>query len=116
MRRAMLGWILIAACFVLLGAGTVIGARTMRGAEVPAARIAQWRQYANEVERGRRTPSPALTRLLTEAAISQNAYASAAMDLVRFVGGGVFILGLLLGLDLVRYRMKHLEAPSPPLE
>jgi len=112
----MVGWIVLAGCFVLLGAGTVIGARAMRGNEVSAAMIAQWRQYADEVERGTRTPSPALTRLLTEAAITQNGYASAAMDLVRFVGGGVFILGLLLGLDLLRYRIRHPEAPAPPLE
>jgi hypothetical protein len=116
MRRAMVGWIVLAGCFVLLGAGTVIGARTMRGNEVSAARIAEWRHYAEEVERGTRTPSPALTRLLTEAAITQNGYASAAMDLVRFVGSGVFILGLLLGLDLLRYRMRHPELPAPPLE
>lgn len=116
MRRAMLGWIFVAACLVLLGAGTVIGARKMRGTEVPAARMAQWRQYAEDVERGTRTPSPALTRLLTETAIAQNGYASAAMGLVRFVGSGVFILGLLLGLDLVRYRMRHPEVPAPPLE
>jgi hypothetical protein len=113
MRRAMLGWILVAGCLVLLGAGTVIGVRTMRAFEVPAATITQWRQYATEVERGTRAPSPALTRLLTEAAISQNRYASAAVDLVRFVGGGVFILGLLLGLDLLRYRMR---LPGPPSE
>jgi hypothetical protein len=105
----MVGWIIVAGCFVLLGAGTVIGARTIRGYEVPAATIEQWRQYAGEVERGTRTPSPALTRLLTEAAITQNRYASAAANLVRFVGSGVFILGLLLGLDLLRYRMRHPE-------
>lgn len=116
MRRAMLGWILIAGCLVLLGAGTVIGVQSLRGYEVPAATVTQWRQYAVEVERGTRTPSPDLTRLLTEAAITQNQYASAAVDLVRFVGGGVFILGLLLGLDLLRYRMKHPESAAPPVQ
>ena len=94
----------------------MIGIRTMRRHEVPAAIITQWRQYAADVDPGTRTPSPALTRLLTEEAISQNRYASAAVDLVRFVGGGVFILGLLLGLDLLRYRMKHPEMPMPPSE
>ncbi|MFL5494753.1 MAG: hypothetical protein ACJ8DC_10270 [Gemmatimonadales bacterium] len=114
MHRALLGWTLIAGCLVLLGAGTVIGVRSLRGYEVPAATVTQWRQYAADVERGARTSSPALTRLLTEAAITQNRYASAAVDLVRFVGGGVFILGLLLGLDLWRYRMKHPERAPPP--
>jgi hypothetical protein len=116
MRRAMVGWIVIAGCLVLLGAGTMIGVRSLRGYEVPAATVAQWRQYTAEVERGARPPSADLTRLLTEAAITQNRYASAAVDLVRFVGAGVFILGLLLGLDLVRYRMKHRESPAPSLE
>jgi hypothetical protein len=116
MRRAMLGWILIAGCLVLLGAGTLIGVRSLRGYEVPAATVVQWRQYAAEVEKGTRTPSAELTRLLTEAAITQNRYASAAVDLVRFVGIGVSVLGLLLGLDLLRFRMKHSESPAPPLE
>jgi hypothetical protein len=116
MRRAMVGWILVAGCLVLLGAGTVIGARTMRGYEVPAGTIEQWRHYAGEVERGTRTPSPALTRLITEAAISQNRYASAAVNLVRFLGIGVLILGLLLGLDLLRYRMRNPEVPAPPVQ
>jgi hypothetical protein len=116
MRRAMVGWIFLAGCLVLLGAGTAIRARSMRRYEVPAATIAQWRQYADQVERGDRTSSPALTRLLTEAAITQNGYASAAVDLIRFVGVGVFILGLLLGLDLLRYRIRHPDVPAPPLE
>src|SRR5213595_2611069 len=116
MRRALLGWILIAGCLVLLGAGTVLGVRALRGYEVSPATVTQWRQYASEVERGTRTPSPALTHLLTEAAITQNRYASAAVELVRFVGAGVFILGLLLALDLLRYRMKLPESPTPPLE
>jgi hypothetical protein len=93
-----------------------MGAQVVRGSEVPAARVAQWRQYAAEVERGTRTPSAATTRLLTETAIAQNAYASSAVDLVRFIGGGVVVLGLLLGLDLLRYRTRHTRAPAPPVE
>jgi len=116
MRQALMGWMLIAACLVLLGAGAVMGAQFMRGSEVPTTRVAQWRQYAAEVERGKRTPSPAMTRLLTETAVAQNAYASSAVDLVRFIGGGVLVLGLLLSLDLLRYRMRHTSASAPPVE
>jgi hypothetical protein len=113
MRQAMTGWIVVAGCLVLLGVGTFIGARTSPGDEVPAATIELWRRYATEVERGMRTPSAATTRMLTETAIAQNEYASSAAQLLRMVGGGVALLGVLLTIDLVRYRARH-TAPTEP--
>lgn len=113
MRQAMLGWIVIAGCLALIGIGTVLGAQAMRGREVSVATIEHWRRYAAEVEHGTRTPSAATTKLLTETAVAQNAYASSAVQLLRFMGAGVAILGLLLGADLVRHRLRQTEAPQP---
>ena len=56
MRQALTGWIIAAACFVLAGAAAVIGAERSRGGEVPAEVIASWRDYAEMVRRGKRTP------------------------------------------------------------
>ena len=71
MLRTLNGWLLIAGCLVLMGVGAVIGARLTRGTTVPVATVKQWRQYATEVERGTRTPSPVTTRMLTETAIKR---------------------------------------------
>jgi hypothetical protein len=106
MRRVLNGWLLVAGCLVVLGFGAFIGAQTTRGATVPAATMEQWRQYAAEVEQGRRTPSPATTRMLTETAIAQHRYAAAAQDLLRFVSGSVALVGLILVLDIARYRAR----------
>ena len=113
MRQAMLGWIVIAGCLVLVGIGTVLGAHTMRGREVSVATIEEWRHYAGEVAYGTRTPSAAMTKMLTETAIAQNAYATSAVRLLRFMGAVVAILGLLLVADLVRHRLRQREAPQP---
>lgn len=113
MRQAMMGWIVITGCLVLIGIGTVLGAQAMRGREVPGATIEEWRQYAAEAEDGTRTPSAAMTKMLTETAIAQNAYASSAVQLLRFMGAGVALLGVLLGVDLVRHRRRQTDAPQP---
>jgi hypothetical protein len=113
MRQALTGWIVAAACFVLAGTGAVIGAARSRGGEVPAPVIASWREYAEMVRQGKRTPLPATTELLTETAIAQNAYAGSAVQLLRFVGAGVAVVGLLLLLDLLRYRSRLTAAPPP---
>ena len=114
MRQALTGWIIAAACFVLAGLGAVVGAARSRGGEVPAEVVASWRDYAKMVLEGKRTPVPATTQLLTETAIAQNAYAGSAVRLLRMVGAGVAIVGLLLLLDLLRYRSRL--TPAPPLD
>jgi hypothetical protein len=110
----MTGWILVAVGFVGLGIGALVGAQRAQVRELPAGTIESWRQYANEVERGTRTPSSVTTRLLTETAIAQRAHARSAVDLLRLVGGGVALLGLFLAVDLVRYRAKHASEPNTP--
>ena len=112
LRRALTGWIIAAACFVLAGAAAVIGAERSRGGEVPAEVVASWREYAEMVRRGERVPLPATTQLLTETAIAQNVYAASAIRLLRVVGVGVAIVGLLLLLDLVRYRARFTPGPA----
>jgi hypothetical protein len=112
MRQAMMGWIVIAGCLVLAGIGTVVGAQAMRDREVPVAMIEQWRRYAADVEHGKRTPSAVATRLLTETAIAQNAYASSAVKLLRLMGAAVVLLGGLLGVDLVRHRRRQMKTPQ----
>jgi hypothetical protein len=113
MRRALTGWIIAAACFILAGVGAVIGAERSRGGEVPAEVVASWRDYAELVRQGKRTPLPATTQLLTETAIAQNSYAASAVQLLRVVGIGVTVVGLLLFLDLLRYRARFTAAPAP---
>src|SRR5574342_1287626 len=103
MRRVHNGWLLVAGCLVVLGFGALIGAEATRGATVPAATMELWRQYATEVEQGRRTPSPATTRMLTETAIAQHRYATAAQELLRFVSGSVALVGLFLVFDIHRH-------------
>ena len=107
LRRALTGWIVVAVGFVCLGAGAVIGAETARVREAAAGTIQEWRQYATEVEQGRRMPSGPTTRMLTETAIAQQAHARSAINLLRLVGAIVGLLGLLLTVDLIRYRAKH---------
>jgi hypothetical protein len=85
----------------------------MRGGEVPAEVVASWREYANQVMEGRRTPLPATTQLLTETAIAQNAFAASAVQLLRVMGLGIAIMGLLLLLDLLRQRARLATAPPP---
>jgi hypothetical protein len=106
MRQVITGWILIAGCIVLLGMAAAIWAQTMQGRQIPTATAEEWRQYAKDVEQGRRTPSASMTRLLTETAISQNIYASSALQLLRLVGAAMAVVGLLLGVDLVRHRAR----------
>jgi hypothetical protein len=107
LRRALTGWLLVAACLVILGLGAAVAAGTTRGATVPPATITEWRRYAAEVERGTRTPSPATTRMLTETAIAQHEYATLAQRLLRFVGASIALLGLFLLVDLARYRSRY---------
>ena len=111
MRKTLTGWLVLAFCFVLLGAGTVVGARISRRAALDQGTIAKWRQYSAEVEQGKQAASPMQVNALTELAISQNDYASSAMDLLQFLGGGVAVLGLVLGADMWRH-MKRLKAES----
>jgi hypothetical protein len=113
MRRAVTGWIIVAIGFVGLGLGAVVGAQTAQVRELPQGTIREWRQYASDVERGARTPSGALTRLLTETAIAQQAHARSAIALLRLLGAGVALLGLFLVVDLIRYRAKHLSETPP---
>jgi hypothetical protein len=114
MRKAMTGWILIAGCLVLLGVGAALGAQAIRSGEIPPERIEEWRRYAVDIERGTRTPSPAVTRALTEAAIAQSAYASSAVALMRLLGIGIALLGVFLGFDLLRHRRRQAEVPELP--
>ncbi|HJR50074.1 MAG TPA: hypothetical protein VJ794_03150 [Gemmatimonadales bacterium] len=107
LRKALLGWILIAVGLTVLGLAALVGAQGGQVREISPATVAEWRQYASEVERGTRTPSGVTTRLLTETAIAQHAHARSAVDLLRLLGAGVALLGLLLAVDLIRFRARH---------
>jgi hypothetical protein len=113
LRKALAGWILIAVGLAVLGIGAVLGAQGGQVREISAATAEQWRQYARDVEQGKRTPSAATTRLLTETAIAQHAHARTAVDLLRFLGIGVTLLGLILAVDLIRFRARHTGGDSP---
>ena len=113
LRKALGGWILIAAGLVVLGVGAVVGARAGQVREISPATAQEWRRYARDVEQGTRTPSGATTRLLTETAIAQHAHARTAVDLLLFLGAGVAILGLLLAVDLIRFRARHTAGAGP---
>ncbi|HET9603988.1 MAG TPA: hypothetical protein VFO96_06820 [Gemmatimonadales bacterium] len=104
MRKTLTGWLVLTLCFVLLGVGTAIGARISRRDALDQATITKWRHYAAEVEQGKRTASPMQVTALTELAISQNAYAASAMQLLELLGGGVAVLGLVLGGGCVEER------------
>lgn len=116
MRQVLTGWIIVAGCLVFLGMGTVIGAEMTRGTTVPAATLQEWRQYASDVERGARTPTKMATRMLTETAIAQHEYASAAEQLLKLVGGGVALLALFLVVDLARHRARLGREPAAGAE
>lgn len=107
LRKALMGWIVIAVGLTALGVGAMLGAQAGQVREIAPATAQEWRQYASEVEQGTRTPSGATTRLLTETAIAQQAHARTAVDLLRFLGAGVALLGLILAVDLVRFRVRH---------
>lgn len=107
MRKALTGWIIVAGALTVLGIGTLVQSLVARGRDVPPQMVEEWREYATAVERGSRTPLPITTRMLTETAIAQSAYASSAMNLLGLVGGGVALLGLLLTLDMVRARVRE---------
>jgi hypothetical protein len=114
MRQAVTGWLFFAGCLVLLGAGVIAGVHLTGHRELPPEMFKDWRQYASEVEQGTRTPSAVTTRMLTETAIAQHAYAKSATQLLRFTGVGIAILGLLLGVDLIRYRARHSRETDQP--
>ena len=107
LRKALVGWILIAVGLTVLGLAALVGAQGGQVREISPATAAEWRQYAREVERGTRAPSGMTTRLLTETAIAQHAHARSAVDLLRLLGAGVALLGLLLAVDLIRFRARH---------
>jgi hypothetical protein len=85
----------------------VVGAQAGLGRAISPATVQEWRQYARDVEGGVRVPSAATTRLLTETAIAQHAHARSAVDLLRLLGIGVALLGLVLAVDLLRFRARH---------
>jgi hypothetical protein len=114
LRKALAGWILIAVGLTVLGLGAVVGAQGGQVREISPATAQEWRQYAREVEQGTRTPSGATTRLLTETAIAQHAHARSAVDLLRLLGAGVALLGLLLAVDLIRFRARHTPGGDVP--
>jgi hypothetical protein len=114
LRKALGGWILISVGLFVLGIGAVVGARAGQVREISPATAQEWRRYASEVEQGTRTPSGATTRLLTETAIAQHAHAKTAVDLLLFLGAGVALLGLLLAVDLVRFRARHSRGADAP--
>ena len=114
LRKALTGWILVAGGLIVLGLGAVVGAQRGRVGDVSPAMAQEWRQYASDVERGTRAPSAATTRMLTETAIAQHAHARTAIDLLRFLGAGAALLGLILVADLIRYRAKHTAGSDSP--
>lgn len=114
LRKALAGWILVAVGLIVLGLGAVVGAQGGQVKEISPARVQEWRQYAREVEQGTRTPSGVTTRFLTETAIAQHAHARSAIDLLRLVGAGVALLGFLLAVDLIRFRVRHTSGGDPP--
>jgi hypothetical protein len=113
MRQAVNGWLLVSVILVVLGIAAVVSTRVIPGTTLPDSMIADWRQYATEVERHKRAPSPITTRMLTETAISQHEYAHAAEQMLRVVGAGVTLVGLFLVVDLARYRAR-LDRAQPP--
>ena len=115
LRKALAGWILIAIGLTVLGLGAVLGAQAGQVQEISPATAQEWRQYAREVQQGSRSPSSATTWMLTETAIAQHAHARSAVDLLRFLGGGVALLGLILAVDLVRFRASHTGKGDSPV-
>jgi hypothetical protein len=113
LRKVLAGWILIAVGLTVLGLGAVLGAQRGQVREISPATAQEWRQYAKEVQQGTRTPSGATTWMLTEIAIAQHAHARSAVDLLRFLGIGVALLGLILAVDLIRFRARHTGGDSP---
>jgi hypothetical protein len=103
----MTGWIVVAIGFVGIGLGAIAGAQTVQGWKLAPDTVREWRRYASEVEGGTRTPSGITTRLLTETAIAQQAHARAAAGLLRLMGAGVALLGVILAVDLIRYRARY---------
>ena len=115
LRKALAGWILIAVGLTVLGLGAVLGAQAGQVREISPATAQEWRQYAKEVQQGSRSPSVATTWMLTETAIAQHDHARSAVDLLRFLGGGVALLGLILAVDLVRFRASHTGKGDSPV-
>ena len=107
--------ILIAIGLTVLGLGAVLGAQAGQVREISPATAQEWRQYAREVQQGSRSPSSATTWMLTETAIAQHTHARSAVDLLRFLGGGVALLGLILAVDLVRFRARHTGKGDSPV-
>jgi hypothetical protein len=114
LRRALAGWLVLAVALIVLGLGAVVGAQRGQVRGLSPETIQRWREYTQAVERGTLTPSGATTRLMTETAIAQYAHAKSAIDLLMLVGAGVALLGLLLALDLIRFRARHASEPGPP--
>ena len=115
LRKELAGWILIATGLTVLGLGAVLGAQAGQVREISPATAQEWRQYAKEVQQGSRSPSVATTWMLTETAIAQHDHARSAVDLLRFLGGGVALLGLILAVDLVRFRASHTGKGDSPV-
>ena len=115
LRKALAGWILFAIGLTVLGLGAVLGAQAGQVREISPATAQEWRQYAKEVQQGSRSPSVATTWMLTETAIAQHDHARSAVDLLRFLGGGVALLGLILAVDLVRFRARHTGKGDSPV-
>ena len=115
LRKELAGWILIAIGLTVLGLGAVLGAQAGQVREISPATAQEWRQYAKEVQQGSRSPSVATTWMLTETAIAQHDHARSAVDLLRFLGSGVALLGLILAVDLVRFRARHTGKGDSPV-
>ena len=114
LRKALAGWIFIAVGLAVLGLAAMLGAQGGQVQEIAPETAREWRQYASEVEQGKRTPSGPTTRMLTETAIAQHAHARTAVDLLRFLGAGVALLGLILAADLIRFRARHTSGADSP--
>ena len=113
MRQAVNGWLLVSAILVVLGIGAVISTRVIPGTTIPEGMMADWRRYATEVEKQKRTPSPITTRMLTETAIAQYEPRGPRRKRSTSSASGSPWWDCFLVVDLARYRARLDRTPPP---